>query len=745
MHIFGADKKNNMEVLSDTGDQFYKTKCWQGFLLFLVSISLLVSFRAKAESGYRLWLRYNCIEDPLVRKHYASVVRYIVFHRTSETGRVAFEELEVGLSGMLGIAIPSFDRVSKSGAILAGTFDSNPDISRQVPAYIAESLGREGYLIQTRRVNRKKCILIAANTETGVLYGVFHFLRLLQTRQDISLLNIVSIPALQLRVLNHWDNPDRRVERGYAGFSLWDWHRLPGYIDQRYIDYARANASIGINGTILNNVNANNIFLTPQYLLKVKALADVFRPYGIRVYLSVRFSAPVEMGKLPIADPLDPEVRNWWKLKADEIYRLIPDFGGFLVKASSEGQPGPQDYGRTHADGANMLADVLAPYGGVVIWRAFVYDNRNKDDRAKQAFNEFRPLDSTFRKNVLVQVKNGPIDFQPREPFHPLFGAMPNSSLMMEFQITQEYLGQGTHLVFLGPLFEEVLSSETYACGKGSTVADILEGKCGHQQLTGIAGVANTGTDINWCGHPFAQANWYAYGRFAWNPRIASETVAEEWLRMTFSSKPGFVEPVRKMMLASREAVVDYMTPLGLHHMMGYSHHYGPAPWIKDAPRDDWTSVYYHRADSVGLGFDRSPTGSNAVSQYHSPLREEFADPDRCPEQYLLWFHHVPWNKKMVSGRTLWEELCFRYCRGVDAVKQMQKTWDSVEKYVDRERFTAVKMLLEIQVQEAMWWRDACILYFQTFSKQPLPAFCPPPDHPLEYYQNLRFFYVPGN
>jgi len=680
-----------------------------------------------------------------MRKHYASVIRYVVFHRTSETGRVAFEELEGGLSGMLGIAIPSSDRVSKSGAILAGTFGSNPDISRQVPAYIAGSLGREGYLIQTRLVNRKKCILIAANTETGVLYGVFHFLRLLQTRQDISLLNITSIPALQLRVLNHWDNPDRRVERGYAGFSLWDWHRLPGYIDQRYIDYARANASIGINGTVLNNVNANNIFLTPQYLLKVKALADVFRPYGIRVYLSVRFSAPVEMGKLPTSDPLDPEVRNWWKRKADEIYRLIPDFGGFLVKASSEGQPGPQDYGRTHADGANMLADVLAPYGGVVMWRAFVYDNRNKDDRAKQAFNEFRPLDGTFRKNVLVQVKNGPIDFQPREPFHPLFGAMPNTSLMMEFQITQEYLGQGTHLVFLGPLFEEVLRSETYACGKGSAVADILEGKCGHQQLTGIAGVANTGTDINWCGHPFAQANWYAYGRFAWNPRIASETVAEEWLRMTFLSQPGFVEPVRKMMLASREAVVDYMTPLGLHHIMGYSHHYGPAPWIKDAPRDDWTSVYYHRADTVGLGFDRSPAGSNAVSQYYSPLREEFADPDRCPEQHLLWFHHVSWNKKVVSGRTLWEELCFRYCRGVDEVKQMQATWDSVEKYVDRERFTAVKMLLGIQVQEAIWWRDACILYFQTFSKQPLPAFCPPPEHPLEYYQNLRFFYVPGN
>jgi len=742
---FWSGKRKSMDVFSVLWCRVIKRKYFRVFLAILAFTAHLVSFQVKAENGYRLWLRYDLIENPVLRNKYASAVRYIVFPQTTETCKVAFSELEQGLSGLLGFTVPLSDKVHKNGAILAGTISSDPEIARNVSVQTAESLGKEGYLIRTGEVNGKKCILIAANSKTGVLYGVFHFLRLLQTHQDISALNIFSAPALQLRVLNHWDNPDRRVERGYAGFSLWDWHRLPGYIDQRYIDYARANASIGINGTVLNNVNANSIFLTSLYLLKVKALADVFRPYGIRVFLSVRFSAPVELGGLSTADPLDPQVKEWWKQKADEIYRLIPDFGGFLVKANSEGQPGPQDYGRTHADGANMLADVLAPYGGVVMWRAFVYDNRSANDRAKQAYIEFKPLDGTFRKNVLVQVKNGPIDFQPREPFHPLFGAMPNTSLMMEFQITQEYLGQGTHLVYLGPLFEEVLSSETYACGKGSSVADILEGKCGNQSLTGIAGVANTGTDINWCGHPFAQANWYAYGRFAWNPRITAEAVAEEWLRMTFSNRDEFVEPVKKMMITSREAVVDYMTPLGLHHIMGYSHHYGPAPWIKDAPRYDWTSVYYHRADSIGLGFDRSPNGSNAVSQYLSPLREEFADPDRCPEKFLLWFHHVPWNKKLASGRTLWEELCLHYCRGVDSVQQMLNTWDSVGKYIDHERFTSVKMLLDIQFREAVWWRDACLLYFQTFSQQPLPSFCPPPEHSLEYYENLRFFYVPGN
>lgn len=717
------------------------------YRIFVLFFLLLVSYAgtACAENGYQLWLRYSPIEEKNIKNKYASFLQNIVFPQTSETTRIALQELESGLAGMLGFSVPLSEKIDKEGTLLAGTFSKIQPIAGTFPEFFADSVGEEGYLILTKVINRKKCIIITAKKDIGVLYGVFHFLRLIQTRKDLSNLFVVSDPSLQLRVLNHWDNPNRTVERGYAGFSLWDWHKLPYYIDQRYIDYARANASIGINGTVLNNVNASILFLTPEYLRKVKALADVFRPYGIKVYLSVRFSAPVELGGLSTADPFDAGVQNWWKQKVSEIYELIPDFGGFLVKANSEGQPGPQNYGRNHADGANMLADVLAPFGGVVMWRAFVYSNISSEDRAKQAYNEFKPLDGKFRKNVLVQVKNGPIDFQPREPFHPLYGAMSNTSLMMEFQITQEYLGQGTHLVFLGKLFEEVLRSETYACGKGTTVADILRGKCGHQGLTGMAGVANTGTDINWCGHPFAQANWYAFGRFAWNPDIASETVAEEWLRMTFSNQPNFVEPVKKMMLSSYETAVQYMTPLGLHHIMGYSHHYGPAPWIKDAARFDWTSVYYHRADSIGIGFDRSPSGSNAVSQYHSPLREEWADPDRCPEKYLLWFHHIPWNKKLTSGRTLWEELCYRYCSGVNSVKQMQQIWDSAEQFVDEERFRAVKMLLNIQYQEAVWWHDACILYFQTFSKLPVPAFCPRPLYSLEYYQNLRFYYVPGN
>jgi alpha-glucuronidase len=409
-------------------------------------------------------------------------------------------------------------------------------------------------------------------------------------------------------MLDHWDNLSRTVERGYAGMSIWNWQKLPGYIDKRYKDYARANASIGINGVVLNNVNANATILTKDYLIKVAALANVFRAYGIKVYLSARFSAPIEIGNLKTADPLDEQVRNFWKQKADEIYEYIPDFGGFLVKANSEGQPGPQNYNRTHADGANMLADALASHNGIVIWRAFVYSNSN-EDRFKQAYNEFKPLDGKFRKNVLLQVKNGPIDFQPREPFHPLFGAMPQTPLMMEFQLTQEYLGFSTHLVYLAPLFKECLDADTYENGKGSAVAKIIDGTLEDHNITGMAGVANIGSDINWTGHPFAQANWYALGRLAWDHNLTSAEIADEWIRQTFTNDPRFVDTVKKIMLASREITVDYMTPLGLHHIMGYSHHYGPAPWYNKAERADWNPVYFHKADSVGIGFDRTSTG----------------------------------------------------------------------------------------------------------------------------------------
>ncbi len=549
---------------------------------------------------------------------------------------------------------------------------------------------------------------------------------------------------MRLRVLDHWDNLNRTVERGYAGFSLWDWHKLPDYLDPRYTDYARANASVGINGAVLTNVNANATSLTAEYLAKAAALASAFRPYGIRVYLTARFSAPIEIGGLPTADPVDPAVAAWWKAKADEIYRAIPDFGGFLVKANSEGQPGPQDYRRTHAEGANVLADAVAPHGGVVMWRAFVYSHEVPGDRAKQAYDEFMPLDGAFRENVLVQVKNGPIDFQPREPFHPLFGAMPRTPLMMEFQVTQEYLGFATHLVFLAPLFEETLRSDTHARGEGSLVARVVDGSLEGHALSGMAGVANVGTDRNWCGSVFACANWYAFGRLAWDPMLGSEAIAGEWARMTFGGDDSVVGTLTKMMLASREAAVDYMTPLGLHHLMAEGHHYGPGPWVDTASRADWNSVYYHRADERGIGFDRSASGSNAAAQYLPPMAEVFGDVRRVPERLLLWFHHVPWDHRMASGRTLWDALALRYQEGVDAVRRMQADWRSLEGRVDPERHDQVRAFLAIQEREARWWRDACLLYFQTFSKRPLPQGVEPPEHDLAYYRAIQKRYVPG-
>ena len=592
-------------------------------------------------------------------------------------------------------------------------------------------------------ISGKDGIAIAANSDVGVLYGVFHFLRHLQTGKPLDSLRIVSAPKTKLRMLNHWDNLDRTIERGYAGFSLWDWHKLPDYIDPRYRDYARACASIGINATALTNVNSHSLILTRQYLVKAAALADVFRPYGIRVYLTARFSAPIEIGGLKTADPLDAGVIAWWRAKADEIYEILPDFGGFVVKANSEGQPGPHDYKRSHADGANMLADALAPHGGLVIWRAFVYDPNVPDDRHKQAYDQLVPLDGTFRSNALLQVKNGAIDFQPREPFHPLFGAMPKTPLLLEVQITQEYLGCATHLVYLAPLFKETLDADTYCKGSGSLVASVIDGSLDEHDQSGMVGISNIGDERNWCGHPFAAANWFAFGRLAWDHRLTSEEIADEWLRMTFSNDARFIEPAKQMMIESREAVVDYMTPLGLHHIMARNHHYGPGPWVNEG-RPDWTSLYYHRADSVGVGFDRTPSGSDAVSQYRSPYRERVANIDTCPETLLLWFHHVAWLHSMKSGRTLWDELCFRYNEGVKSVRQMQRTWDSLAALVDNARFEHVKTLLRIQEQEARWWRDACLLYFQTFSHLPIPPEYEQPAETLEYYMNLKHYYVPG-
>jgi alpha-glucuronidase len=711
-------------------------------VIFVVVFFLLYNF-SQAEDGYRLWLRYDRITDAKKLNAYKAALTEIYLKDDSPTLKAASEELSNGLAGLLGIRLPFLRTITKHGALIVGTPQSSETIAALDLQNKLKSVGAEGYLILTTTVNQKKCTAIAANTDVGVLYGVFHFLRLLQTHKDIDALSILSAPKIKLRLLNHWDNLNGTVERGYAGSSLWDWHKLPDYISPRYKDYARANASIGINGAVLTNVNANALVLTETYLEKVAALAEVFRPCGIKVYLTARFSAPIEIGGLPTADPLDPQVRAWWRSKANEIYRHIPDFGGFLVKANSEGQPGPQNYGRTHADGANMLAEAVGPHGGRVMWRAFVYDNNVPEDRAKQAYNEFKPLDGKFQNNVLIQVKNGPIDFQPREPFHPLFGAMPRTPLMMEFQITQEYLGFATHLVYLAPLFKEVLDADTHAKGGGSPVAKVIDGKLDNHELSGIAGVSNIGTDRNWCGHPFAQANWFAFGRLAWDHQQASEKIADEWLRMTFTNDDKFITPVKTMMLASREITVRYMTPLGLHHLMGWSHHYGPAPWINQG-RPDWTSVYYHRADSIGIGFDRSASGSNAVSQYFPPMQQKFGELATCSEPYFLWFHHVPWRHKMKSGRMLWEELCYQYNLGVDGVREMRKNWDKLAGRIDDERFLHVQALLKIQEQEAVWWRNACLLYFQTFSKMPIPPEYEKPDKTLEYYMQLKFPYAPG-
>jgi alpha-glucuronidase len=708
-----------------------------GFILVIC----LVQF-CEAEDGYNLWLRYNQIENPQLLNAYRSIISSVNFETNTPTLIAAKDELTTGLKGLLNRQIQTS---GSNASLVVGTPKSSKIIAGLPLKEQLEKAGKEGFVIITTKSNQKNITVIAANSDVGVLYGVFHFLRLLQTNQSINNFSIVSAPKIDIRVLNHWDNLNRTVERGYAGISIWNWHTLPDYIDKRYIDYARANASIGINGTVLTNVNANALVLSKDYLAKVAALANTFRPYGIKVYLTARFSAPIELGKLKTADPLDPSVKQWWKQKVDEIYSYIPDFGGFLVKANSEGQPGPQNYSRTHADGANMLADAVAPHGGIIMWRAFVYSNETPEDRFKQAYNEFKPLDGKFRKNVLVQVKNGPIDFQPREPLSPLFGAMPQTPLMMEFQLTQEYLGQATNLVYEAPLFKETLGADTYEKGKGSTVAKVIDGTLEGHDLSGMAGVSNIGNERNWTGHPFAQANWYTLGRLAWDYNLSSTQIADEWIKQTFNNNEAFVTAIRKMMLTSREAVVNYMTPLGLHHIMGYGHHYGPAPWYDKAARADWNPVYFHKADSIGIGFDRTATGSNALAQYAREVRKQYEDINTCPEEFLLWFHHVPWNYKLKTGRTLWDELCYKYNIGVDSVRWMQKQWDAQKNMVDKERYEQVKMLLNIQEKEAVWWRDACLLYFQTFSKMAIPAQYEKPKQTLEYYKELKFPFAPGN
>ena len=620
-------------------------------LALFVSLLAVVAL-AKAEDGHQLWLRYQPVNKAQV------------------TGPecVAAEELRTYYQG--------------EKATLA----------------IDPKMADDAYRISGSTVTAKN--------QQGLLYGAYALLRGEQG---------YSAPFYKLRILNHWDNPNGTVERGFAGKSI-----FLNPDPERMKLYARACASVGINGTVLNNVNAKPEALSTESLQKTKAIADQLRPYGIRVYLSINFASPIKVGGLETADPLDAKVVRWWKDKVKEIYKLIPDFGGFLVKANSEGEPGPMDFGRSHADGANMLARALKPYKGIVMWRAFVY-NPQSSDRANQACEEFMPLDGQFADNVIIQIKNGPIDFQPREPYSPLFTSLRKTPMMVEFQITQEYLGASNHLVYLAPMWKEFFSFVKPA------------------SLKAMAGVANIGDDVNWCGHHFAQSNWYAFGRLAWNPSLTSEQIADEWLRQTFSNNEQLLKPMEQVMLDSREACVNYMMPLGIHHIFAGGHHYGPEPWY--APkglRPDWTPPYYHKADSIGLGFDRTVNGSANVNQYPDSLCSVLNDINTCPENVIAWFHHVPWDYKMKSGRTFWDELCHKYDEGVHQARQFLVVWDTMKPYVDCQRFCDVQRRLRIQARDSEWWRDACLLYFQTFSKRPIPQDMEHPVHNLDEMQKFR-------
>ena len=554
---------------------------------------------------------------------------------------------------------------------------------------------------------------IIASSSIGILYGAYDLLRLQETG-NLSHLSKTEKPAVNLRILNHWDNLDGSIERGYAGKSIWKWDEIildkagefkniSKDLRNRLITYARSNASIGINGAVLNNVNASPQMMTSEYLHKVKVIADIFRPYGIRVYLSINFASPMALGYTKTADPLDMKVQLWWKKKAKEIYASIPDFGGFLVKANSEGQPGPGDYHRSHADGANMLADALKPFGGIVMWRSFVYGANHKgEDRVKQAVSEFKYQDGKFRDNVILQSKNGPLDFQPREPYAPIFDNIHQTPQIAELQITQEYLGQSKHLVYLAPMWKEFFRFVS------------------PDKLKGIAGVSNIGDNANWCGHPFSQANWYAFGRLAWNPSISSEEIAHEWLIQTYECKDErFTKPVEMMMLTSREACVNYMMPLGLHHIFKFDHHYGPEPdgFIASYPLE-WCPVYYHKADAKGIGFDRSSKGTDAVGQYPEPYRSQYDNIQTCPEEYLLWFHHVPWNYRMKSGSTLWQELCMKYNMGVAMVEVYRDYWHTAAKQYMKgheQEWQHTDSLLNVQLENAKEWRNTCLKYFQNY------------------------------
>ena len=676
---------------------------------------------ASAEDGYDLWLRYAPLEGEALERmqEFNPLIRSVSLQDPDAIETTAALELARGLDSLVGRYPESANESDNTIGL------SCRDGSRGVTGH---------YAVKAVRRGSSTSLTVSAAEPLGCLYGAFALLRELSRGSDPHTIDIASAPAMPLRMLNHWDNPDGHVERGYSGRSIFDWWRLPEHLDQRMIDYARANASIGINGVVVNNVNASPLFLTGRYLPKLTRLADAWRPYGIRLYISARFSAPREIGGLDTADPLDPRVQAWWHAKADEIYAAIPDFGGFLVKANSEGQPGPHDYGRTHADGANMLARAIGTRGSV-IWRAFVYSEEDATDRHKQAYAQLVPLDGQFDDNVIVQVKNGPIDFQPREPFHPMFGAMPKTRLMLEAQITKEYLGFSTHLAYLAPMWKEVLTADT---GRGGTVAQVIA-------PTGMAGVANIGSDRNWSGSHMDQANWYAFGRLAWDPSLTSEQIAREWAAQTFNRNGTFLATLVPVMFHSHQAVVDYMTPLGLAHQMDTGHHYGPGPWVCDLARPEWNPCYYHRADRQGIGFDRTASGSNALEQYAPAIAAQWRDPATMDEDYLLWFHHLPWDFRTRTGLTLWDEMVRRYDQGVTWTHDAAATWNGLARYVDAERHRDVAEYLAIQAREARWWRDASLAYWMSLNGLSLPEGAAPPARPLEYYRSLTFPEAPGN
>lgn len=660
------------------------------YLILLITV--LTSLHVSAQSdGSQLWLG----------KQYANSCQVISQLPDDATAKIAKQELENNWRG------------------------------KNVELKIDKSLNLgEGYNIYARPAQQGDNIqyeaTITASNPIGLLYGAYELIRLQNTdayntgsgnQQNFSkAIDETEKPQVGLRILNHWDNLDGSIERGYAGKSIFKWEEIKlgkngkgGSISKslhdRLITYARANASLGINGSVLNNVNASPKMMTAEYINKVKIIANILRPYGIRVYLSINFASPMALGYTKTADPLDKKVQQWWKKKAKEIYAIIPDFGGFLVKANSEGQPGPGDYHRTHADGANMLADAVKPYGGIIMWRSFVYGANHKgEDRVKQAVSEFKSMDGKFRDNVILQSKNGPLDFQPREPYAPIFDNIKQTPQIAELQITQEYLGQSKHLTYLAPLWKEFF------------------GFVNPDRLVGISGVANIGDDANWCGHPFSQANWYAFGRLAWNPSLTAEEIAHEWLVQTYENQDErFTKPVEMMMMTSREACVNYMMPLGLHHIFKFDHHYGPEPdgFIASYPLE-WCPVYYHKADAQGVGFDRSSKGTNAVGQYPEPYRSLYDNIETCPEEYLLWFHHVPWTYKMKSGSTLWQELCMKYNMGVAMVEVYRDFWHtSAKQYMKghEQEWQHTDSLLNVQLENAKEWRNTCLKYFQTFSK----------------------------